>query len=111
MRALLALNERTLELFDAYRDAGVSFEMHTAGLVVAARTREGLDLYRAIFRRLRDLGYRGGAIDELDAAALVSLGLSDIPVCGSNGEVLEYHGLDAPSIVRAVLGRHVSAAH
>ena len=44
-------------------------------------------------------------------AALVSLGLSDIPVCGSNGEVLEYHGLDAPSIVRAVLGRHVSAAH
>ena len=73
VRALLALNERTLELFDAYRDAGVSFEMHTAGLVVAARTREGLDLYRAIFRRLRDLGYRGGAIDELDAAALVSL--------------------------------------
>ena len=44
-------------------------------------------------------------------AALVSLGLSDIPVCGSNGEVLEYHGLDAPSIVRAVLGRHVSTAH
>jgi transketolase len=44
-------------------------------------------------------------------AAVISLGLSDIPVCGSNGEVLEYHGLDAQSIVRAVLGRHVSAAH
>ena len=38
IRALLALNRRTLELFDAYRDAGVEFEMHTAGLVVAART-------------------------------------------------------------------------
>ena len=44
IRALLALNRRTLELFDAYRDAGVAFEMHTAGLVVAARTPGGLDL-------------------------------------------------------------------
>ena len=66
VRALLALNRRTLELFDAYRDAGVAFEMHTAGLVVAARTPGGLDLYRRIFRRLRELGYEGGAIDELD---------------------------------------------
>ena len=39
IRALLALNRRTLELFDAYRDAGVAFEMHTAGLVVAALAR------------------------------------------------------------------------
>ena len=73
IRALLALNRRTLELFDAYRDAGVAFEMHTAGLVVAARTPGGLDLYRRIFRRLRELGYEGGAIDELDAAALAAL--------------------------------------
>jgi D-amino-acid dehydrogenase len=73
VRALLALNARTLELFDAYRDAGVQFEMHSAGLVVAARTREGLDLYRAIFKRLRELGYDGGAIDELDGAALTEL--------------------------------------
>ena len=61
VRALLALNRRTLELFDAYRDAGVAFEMHTAGLVVAARTPGGLDLYRRIFRRLRELGYEGGS--------------------------------------------------
>jgi D-amino-acid dehydrogenase len=73
VRALLALNRRTLELFDAYREAGVAFEMRAAGMVVAARTHEGLDLYRAIFRRLRELGYEGGAIDELDAASLVSL--------------------------------------
>jgi D-amino-acid dehydrogenase len=72
VRALLALNERTLALFDAYREAGVSFEMHSAGLVLAARTRDGLDHYRAIFRRLRELGYEG-AIDELDGAALASL--------------------------------------
>ena len=73
IRALLALNRRTLELFDAYRDAGVAFEMHTAGLVVAARTPDGLDLYRRTFRRLRELGYEGGSIDELDAAALAAL--------------------------------------
>src|SRR5215203_6089401 len=73
VRALLALNRRTLELFDAYRDAGIAFEMHGAGLVVAARTPAGLDLYRRIFRRLRDLGHAGGAIDELDAPALVAL--------------------------------------
>ena len=59
VRALLALNRRTLELFDAYREAGVAFEMHAAGLVVAARTPGGLDLYRRTFRRLRELGYDG----------------------------------------------------
>jgi transketolase len=32
-----------------------------------------------------------------------SLGLTDIPACGSNGEVLAHHGLDGPSIARAVL--------
>src|SRR5829696_4086889 len=73
VRALLALNRRTLELFDAYRDAGIAFEMHAAGLVVAARTPDGLDLYRRIFRRLRELGHEGGAIDELDAAGLAAL--------------------------------------
>jgi D-amino-acid dehydrogenase len=73
IRALLALNRRTLQLFDAYRDAGVAFEMHTAGLVVAARTRGGLDLHRRTFQRLRELGYEGGSIEELDAAALAAL--------------------------------------
>ncbi len=73
IRSLLALNRRTLELFDAYRDAGVAFEMHTAGLVIAARTPDGLDLYRRTFQRLRDLGYEGGTIDELDARALTAL--------------------------------------
>jgi D-amino-acid dehydrogenase len=73
VKALLALNRRTLELFDAYRDAGVPFEMSAAGMVVAARTSGGLDLYRRIFRRLRELGYEGGAIDELDGASAAAL--------------------------------------
>ena len=73
VRALLALNRRTLELFDAYRAAGVSFEMHEAGMVIAARSHEGLHLYRTIFQRLRELGYEGGAIAELDGAEVCAL--------------------------------------
>jgi transketolase len=38
-------------------------------------------------------------------ADLVSLGLTEIPACGSNVDVLAYHGLDGPSIARAVLAR------
>jgi transketolase len=31
-----------------------------------------------------------------------SLGLTDIPACGTNAEVLAHHGLDAQSIAKAV---------
>jgi transketolase len=31
-----------------------------------------------------------------------SIGVTDVPACGGNAEVLEHHGLDAPSIARAV---------
>ncbi len=61
VRALLALNRRTLELFDAYRDAGIRFEMHSTGLLIVARTLAGLHHYAEVFRRLRELGYEGGA--------------------------------------------------
>ena len=73
VRALLALNRRTLALFDAYRAAGIAFEMHSTGLVVAARTADGLELYRRTFRRLRELGYDGGAVDELDGTEAAAL--------------------------------------
>ena len=35
-------------------------------------------------------------------ADVLSLGLIDVPACGSNAEVLAHHGLDAASIARAV---------
>jgi D-amino-acid dehydrogenase len=73
VRALLALNRRTLELFDAYRDAGIRFEMHSTGLVIAARTISGLQYYTEVFRRLRELGYEGGEPDQLDRDALAEL--------------------------------------
>jgi D-amino-acid dehydrogenase len=73
VRALLALNRRTLELLDEYRDAGVEFEMHAAGMVLAALSDHGLEPYRRIFTTLRGLGHEGGSVEELDSGALVAL--------------------------------------
>ena len=72
VRALLALNRRTLELYDDYREAGIPFEMHDTGLVVAAVTSTGLAAYRRLAGLLRDLGYDGG-VEELDGAAPAEL--------------------------------------
>jgi D-amino-acid dehydrogenase len=67
MRALLALNRRTVELYDRYADRGVGFELYATGLVVAGLTPAGLESYRSIMRRLRELGYEG-EWDELEPA-------------------------------------------
>ena len=65
--ALAALNTRTLELLDAYAADGVDFEMHAGGLVVAAHTKAGLDVYRRLFDELRAAGHEA-VLDELDYA-------------------------------------------
>ena len=72
LRALLALNRRTVELYDRYRDEGVEFELHTSGLVVAALGREGLEFYRGITRVLHADGFEG-EIDEVDGDAVAVL--------------------------------------
>jgi transketolase len=38
-------------------------------------------------------------------ADVVPIGLTEIPACGGNADVLAYHGLDGPSIARTVLSR------
>jgi transketolase len=43
-------------------------------------------------------------------ARLVHIGIDDIPACGNNAEVLRHHGLDAPSIARAVLAQALQLA-
>jgi D-amino-acid dehydrogenase len=57
--ALIALNRRTLELFDAYAAAGIEFEMHRSGLLLVATTEAGLASYAALFDELRRLGFEG----------------------------------------------------
>jgi transketolase len=44
-------------------------------------------------------------------ARVTPLGLTEIPACGANADVLAYHGLDGDSIARTVLGtRHPAPA-
>lgn len=43
IRALLDLNEHTMQLFDDLRQAGVEFEMHSTGLLIAALSEEALE--------------------------------------------------------------------
>jgi len=54
-RATKTLLDRTLDLYDAYRDAGVEFELHETGLVLAVLTDEGLAPYRGL-RRMKEVG-------------------------------------------------------
>ena len=42
-------------------------------------------------------------------AEVTPIGLNEIPACGSNADVLAYHGLDAASIARSVAARNVTA--
>jgi transketolase len=55
----------------------------------------------------------GAALARVGAGPdFLSLGLTDVPACGSNAEVLAHHGLDAASIARTVkrtLARSVRA--
>ena len=104
-RALALLNERTLELLDAYAADGVAFEMHADGLVVAARTTAGLDVYRRLFDDLRAAGHAPG-LDDLDAAALVAAEPALDPnavACGLRCRVDRF--VRPESLVAGVLGR------
>jgi D-amino-acid dehydrogenase len=72
VRALLALNTRTLELLDSYVAAGVAFEMHRSVLLLVATTSEALASYVSLFRELRSIGFTGQT-SELDASEAASL--------------------------------------
>ncbi len=48
LRMLQELDRDTMSLYDAYADAGVELELHRQGLVIAARSPEGLAPYRLL---------------------------------------------------------------
>ena len=66
LRALAVLNEQSLELLDDYGAAGVEFEAHGAGLLVAARSEKKLAAHRDLFAELASLG--AASFRELDPA-------------------------------------------
>ncbi len=61
LEATVAFNRRTFALFDDLRASGVDVEIHETGMVVAARTREGLSEYVHMVEGARRAGYEGPA--------------------------------------------------
>lgn len=94
-RTLLALSRRTLELFDAYREAGIRFEMYATGLLIAARTRAGLRKYDEVFRRLRALP---GHDDLFVASGHGMLGVTLAPATAAFLAPLVLEGRMAPEL-------------
>jgi D-amino-acid dehydrogenase len=108
-RALLDLNQRTMELYDRYSDEGVEFEMHEDGLLIAALSEAGLSPHRQFAQLLHRLGYEG-AIDELDAAAAAELepALDRERIAGALHARLDRHV--RPESLTAGLARSLRAA-
>jgi D-amino-acid dehydrogenase len=63
LRALLELTRPTGELLEGYRNAGVDFELHSAGLLLVGLDPKKLAAYRSIFSDLAGLGFEGGIHD------------------------------------------------
>ncbi|MGH3032982.1 MAG: NAD(P)/FAD-dependent oxidoreductase [Gaiellaceae bacterium] len=59
LEATVALSRRSFALFDELRAAGVEFEMHQTGMVVAALTEEGLREFEIMLRDAEAAGYEG----------------------------------------------------
>jgi D-amino-acid dehydrogenase len=59
LEATVALTKSAFSDYDELRDAGVEFEMHSTGMLVAALTEPGLDEYAAMLTEAEDAGYEG----------------------------------------------------
>jgi D-amino-acid dehydrogenase len=70
--ALLELTRRTLTGLDDMRAAGVQFEEHAQGVLVAARDAGGLDWFERVFDELRALGFEGG-LERMDGSGARAL--------------------------------------
>jgi D-amino-acid dehydrogenase len=59
LEATVALTKTAFSDYDDLRDAGVEFEMHSTGMLVAALTEPGLDEYAAMLTEAEEAGYVG----------------------------------------------------
>jgi D-amino-acid dehydrogenase len=59
VKALLDLNEHTMQLFDDLRQAGVEFEMHSTGLLIATLSKEALEEVVEEHYEVEKAGYEG----------------------------------------------------
>jgi D-amino-acid dehydrogenase len=59
LEATVALTKSAFSDYDDLRAAGVEFEMHSAGMLVAALTEPSLDEYAAMLTEAEEVGYEG----------------------------------------------------
>ena len=59
LEATVALTKTAFADYDELRAAGVEFEMHSTGMLVAALTEPGLDEYAAMLTEAEEAGYEG----------------------------------------------------
>lgn len=72
MRAMIALNRRTLRLFDALEAAAPKLQLDRRGIIFCFLTEHAREEWTAQFAELRALGYEGD-VDVLDGARLRQL--------------------------------------
>jgi D-amino-acid dehydrogenase len=59
LKALIKLNEQTIQLYKDLRASGVEFEMHESGLLIATLSEETLEEYAELLETVRTAGYTG----------------------------------------------------
>jgi D-amino-acid dehydrogenase len=59
LKALLRLNEQTIQLYKDLRTSGVEFEMHESGLLIATLSEETLEEYAELLEAVKAAGYSG----------------------------------------------------
>jgi D-amino-acid dehydrogenase len=59
LKALMSLNQQTIQLYKNLRTSGVEFEMHESGLLIAALSEETLEEYAELLETAKTAGYTG----------------------------------------------------
>jgi D-amino-acid dehydrogenase len=59
LKALLRMNEQTIQLYKGLRASGVEFEMYESGLLIAALSEETLEEYAELLETSKTAGYAG----------------------------------------------------
>jgi D-amino-acid dehydrogenase len=83
LEATVALTKSAFGDYDELREAGVEFEMHYTGMLVAALTKPGLDEYAAMLIEAEEAGYEGPVrVISGDEARALDPALSDAVIGG-----------------------------
>jgi D-amino-acid dehydrogenase len=72
LKAILKLNQQTIQLYKDLRASGVEFEMHESGLLITALSEETLEEYIELMEAARSAGY-AGEVELLGKEALLEL--------------------------------------